>query len=195
MPKNAEEGKDVRIRATDAPNRYVPTSGIAENGCRQSTECRDRIRQTPRTKDNDCDVGTYRQVRPTFPKRADAKTMNGGFHIERCRKTRRKEKTCASGQRTHLIGTSLHPASRKTPAGSQRNAGIKNNIYSELNTNFNLYVSKRFFTRLNLIIKICIKICIKILTIRKKYRTFANQRCNKDEKIKGQTIINACCYC
>ena len=107
-----------------------------------------------------------------------------------------------SRQRTHLIGTSLHQASRETAAGSQRNAGIKNNIYSELNTNFNLYVSKRFFTRLNLsikicikICKICIKICIKILTIRKKYRTFANQRCNKDEKIKGQTIINACCYC
>ena len=29
-----------------------------------------------------------------------------------------------SGQRTHLIGTSLHHASRKTPAGGQRNAGI-----------------------------------------------------------------------
>ena len=29
-----------------------------------------------------------------------------------------------SGQRTHLIGTSLHPASRKTAAGGQRNAGI-----------------------------------------------------------------------
>ena len=29
-----------------------------------------------------------------------------------------------SRQRTHLIGTSLHPASRKAPAGSQRNAGI-----------------------------------------------------------------------
>ena len=29
MPKNAKEEKDVRIWATDAPNRYVPTSGIA----------------------------------------------------------------------------------------------------------------------------------------------------------------------
>ena len=162
--------------------------------------------QTPRTKDNDCDVGTYRQVRPTFPKRTDAKTMNGGFHIERYPKREGRKRRVypggctligqmeVSGQRTHLIGTSLHQASRKTAAGGQRNAGIKNNIYSELNTNFNLYVSKRFFTRLNLIIKICIKICIKILTIRKKYRNFANQRCNKDENTKGQTIINACCY-
>ena len=29
-----------------------------------------------------------------------------------------------SRQRTHLIGTSLHQASRKTAAGGQRNAGI-----------------------------------------------------------------------
>ena len=29
-----------------------------------------------------------------------------------------------SGQRTHLIGTSLHPTARKTAAGGQRNAGI-----------------------------------------------------------------------
>ena len=28
-----------------------------------------------------------------------------------------------SEQRTHLIGTSLHPASWETPAGGQRNAG------------------------------------------------------------------------
>ena len=90
-------------------------TGIAENAGGQSTEYRDRIRQTPRTGDNDCDVGTYRQVRPTFPIRTDAKTMNGSFHIERCpQKTRRKGKTgypggCiligqmgVSGQRTHL---------------------------------------------------------------------------------------------
>ena len=30
------------IRTTDAPNRYVPTSSIAENGCGRSTEYRDR---------------------------------------------------------------------------------------------------------------------------------------------------------
>ena len=29
-----------------------------------------------------------------------------------------------SGQRTHLIGTFLHPATRKTAARGQRNAGI-----------------------------------------------------------------------
>ena len=102
-PKNAEEGiagvfgrlyfyfAAGAVRATDAPNRYVPTSRIAENAGGRSTEYRDGIRQTPRTGDNDCDVGTYRQVRPTFPKRTDAKTMNGGFHIERCPPKNAKE--------------------------------------------------------------------------------------------------------
>ena len=58
-------------------------TGIAENTGGRSTEYRDRIRQTPRTGDNDCDVGTYRQVRPTFPKRADTYDRNDGFHIGR----------------------------------------------------------------------------------------------------------------
>ena len=93
--------------------------------------------QTPRTEDNDCDVGTYRQVRPTFPKRTDANTMNGGFHIERCLKNAEEGEDGVSG-RLHFDwadggiratdapgGTSLHPASRKTAAGSQRNAGIR----------------------------------------------------------------------
>ena len=125
------------IRTTEAPNRYVPTSGIAENGCGRSTECMDKMRQTPRTGENDCDVGTYRQVRPTFPKRADAYDVNGGFHTGRCPPNAEKGIAVSfraavpfiwqlevSGQRTHLIGTSLHPAPRKTATGSQRNAGI-----------------------------------------------------------------------
>lgn len=33
-------------------------TGIAENAGGRSTEYRDGIRQTPRTGDNDCDVGT-----------------------------------------------------------------------------------------------------------------------------------------
>ena len=49
-------------------------TGIAENTGGRSTEYRDGMQQTPRTEDNDCDVGTYRQVRPTFPKRADLMT-------------------------------------------------------------------------------------------------------------------------
>ena len=99
-------------------------TGIAENAGGQSTECRDEMQQTPRTEDNDCDVGTYRQVRPTFPKRADLMTGTTVPIKEECPKTRRKKKTCVSRQRTHLIGTSLHPTSRKTPASGQRNAGI-----------------------------------------------------------------------
>ena len=96
-----------------------------------------RCRRTPRTEDNDCDVGTYWQVRPTFPKRADSYDVNGGFHTRRCPPKREEEEAVSfravvpfiwqlevSGQRTHLIGTSLHPASRKTAARGQRNAGI-----------------------------------------------------------------------
>ena len=77
-------------------------------------------------------------MRPTFPKRADAYGMNGGFHTGRCPPKREEEEAVSfravvpfiwqlevSGQRTHLIGTSLHPASRKTAAGGQRNAGIR----------------------------------------------------------------------
>ena len=122
---------DGGIRATDAPNRYVPTSGIAENtgGGQRNTGIGygEGGTQTPRTGDNDCDVGTYRQVRPTFPKRTDANTMNGSFHIERCQKTRRKKKTCVSG-RLHFDwadggiratdapgGTSLHLHRGKRP--------------------------------------------------------------------------------
>ena len=89
---------DGGIRATDAPNRYVPTSNIAENAGERSTECRDRIRQTPRTGDNNCDVGTYRQVRPTFPKRADLMTGTTVPIKEECPKTRRKRKMCVSGR-------------------------------------------------------------------------------------------------
>ena len=83
------------VRATDAPNRYVPTSRIAENAGGRSTECRDKdtadgerggCRRTPQAEVNDCDAGTYRQVRPTFPKRADAYDVNGDFHIGRCQK-------------------------------------------------------------------------------------------------------------
>ena len=42
-------------------------------------------------REKDCDTWTYRQVCPTFPKRADAHDVNRGFHIGRCRKTWREE--------------------------------------------------------------------------------------------------------
>ena len=102
-------------------------TGIAENTGGRSTEYRDRIRQTPRTGDNDCDVGTYRQVRPTFPKRADLMTGMTVPIKEECPKTRRKKKTCVSG-RLHFDwadggiratdapdGTSLHLHRGKRP--------------------------------------------------------------------------------
>ena len=120
--------------------RYVPTSGIAENtgGGQRNTGIGygEGGTQTPRTGDNDCDVGTYRQVRPTFLKRADLMTGTTVPIKEECRKTRRKEKTCVSG-RLHFdwadggIQATDAPnryvptsASRETAAGSQRNAGI-----------------------------------------------------------------------
>ena len=113
--KNAEEEKDMRIRAVVSLILHLELSrqrthliGTSLHPASRKTAAGGQRNagighgeggtQTPRTKDNDCDVGTYRQVRPTFPKRTDAKTMNDGFHIERCQKTRRKEKTCASGR-------------------------------------------------------------------------------------------------
>ena len=71
-----------------------------------------------------------------FPKRTDAYDTNGDSHTGRCPKTRGGERCefsggCililqleVSGQRTHLIGTSLHPTARKTAAGGQQNTGI-----------------------------------------------------------------------
>ena len=69
----------------------------------------------------------------------DVYEMNGCFLIGGCPKTRRNRRKYSggrtfilqlelSGQRTHLIGTSLHPASRKTPAavnGMQRYATMR----------------------------------------------------------------------
>ena len=62
--------------------------------------------------------------------------MNGGFHIERCQKNA-KEGEDGVSERLHFDwadggiratdapgGTSLHPASRKTAASGQRNAGV-----------------------------------------------------------------------
>ena len=92
------------VRTTDAPNRYVPTSRIAENAGGRSTEYRDKIWGTPQAEVNDCDAGTYRQVRPMFPKRADAYDVNGDFHTGRCpKKMRRKEKREYSGGCTFYL--------------------------------------------------------------------------------------------
>ena len=116
--KNAKEEKDVRIRAVVSLILYLEVSrqrthliGTSLHPASRKTPAGSQRNagighgeggtQTPRTKDNDCDVGTYRQVRPTFPKRADLMTGTTVPIKEECPKTRRKKKTCVSG-RLHL---------------------------------------------------------------------------------------------
>ena len=131
------------VRATDAPNRYVPTSGNAKTAARGQRNagigCDARLLHA-----NATNGGQGLRCRDVPEGASDLSKTGGsydgndGFHIKRCPKKRGEEEAVSfravvpfiwqlevSGQRTHLIGTSLHPASRKTAAGGQRNTGIR----------------------------------------------------------------------